>query len=185
VAVGNTEVPLVEVIDDEAIDAFVVECSSFRLNWTTCFRPDAAVWLNLAPDHLNWHTGLDSYVAAKTRMWRHQRSDDTAIGLADDAVVMAALERVNGRAISFGFDRGDYRSVAAGDHRELVGPAGPLTTTAAMRRALPHDVTNALAAAALVQQAGLAGAEAIAAALADFVGPPHRIEPVGSKDGVA
>jgi len=45
-----------------------------------------------------------------------------------------------------------------------------------MRRALPHDITNALAASALVLETGLAGPEAIAAALATFDAPPHRLE---------
>jgi UDP-N-acetylmuramoylalanine--D-glutamate ligase len=52
-AVGNTEVPLVAALPGDA-DVFVVECSSFRLNWLTSFRAEAAVWLNLAPDHQNW-----------------------------------------------------------------------------------------------------------------------------------
>ena len=54
VAAGNTDVPLVTAIDLD-VDAFVVECTSFRLAWTEQFRGEAAAWLNLAPDHLNWH----------------------------------------------------------------------------------------------------------------------------------
>ncbi len=67
-ALGNTDTPLLDAIDitgDEELDAFVVECTSFRLAWTERFRADAAVWLNLAPDHLNWHTSLESYVRCK------------------------------------------------------------------------------------------------------------------------
>ena len=58
VAAGNTDVPLVTAVDLD-VDAFVVECTSFRLAWTERFRGDAAAWLNLAPDHLNWHRSLD------------------------------------------------------------------------------------------------------------------------------
>ena len=53
-----------------------------------------------------------------------------------------------------------------------------------MRRRLPHDVTNALAASALVLETGLATPDAIAAALATFQAPPHRLEPVGEAQGV-
>ena len=53
-----------------------------------------------------------------------------------------------------------------------------------LRRALPHDLTNGLAAAALVLETGLVGPDAVAAGLASFVGPPHRIELVGEADGV-
>ncbi|MEO6124631.1 MAG: UDP-N-acetylmuramoyl-L-alanine--D-glutamate ligase [Ilumatobacteraceae bacterium] len=185
VAVGNTDVPLVEAIDDDTIDVFVVECTSFRLSWTTCFRPDAAVWLNLAPDHLNWHSDMDSYVSAKARMWRFQRSDDAAIGFVDDALVMSHLTDAIARQVTFGLSGADYRCASLpGTGGMLIGPNGPICAVAEMRRALPHDITNALAAAALVQQSGLADTAAIATALRTFVGPPHRLEPVGEGGGV-
>ena len=74
VAAGNTDVPLVDALDLD-VDAFVVECASFRLAWTERFRGDAAAWLNLAPDHLNWHAGMDTYEAAKARIFTQQRPE--------------------------------------------------------------------------------------------------------------
>ena len=82
---GNTSTPLVDAIDQE-LDAFVVECTSFRLAWTPTFRAEAAVWLNLAPDHLNWHASMATYEAAKARIFTNQRPTDTAIGFASDPV---------------------------------------------------------------------------------------------------
>ena len=58
---GNTSTPLVDAIEQD-LDVFVVECTSFRLAWTPTFRAEAAVWLNLAPDHLNWHRSMATYV---------------------------------------------------------------------------------------------------------------------------
>ena len=49
------------------------------------------MWLNLPPDHLDWHRSMAGYEAAKARMWAHQRPADAAIGNADDPVVMARL----------------------------------------------------------------------------------------------
>ena len=185
VAVGNTEIPLVEVIADDTIDVFVVECSSFRLQWTSSFRAEAAVWLNLAPDHLNWHVDLDGYEAAKARMWMFQRPTDTAVGFIDDPVVMARLADAPGRHVTFGLTSGDYRCISLpGVGGTLTGPSGAICAVTDMRRALPHDITNALAAAALVQQSGLADTAAIATALRRFVGPPHRLELVGEANGV-
>ena len=185
VAVGNTEVPLVEVLADDTIDAFVVECSSFRLQWTTSFRAEAAVWLNLAPDHLNWHFDLAAYEAAKARMWRFQRPTDVAVGFIDDPVVMTRLEEAPGRHVTFGLTAGDYRCISLpGVGGTLMGPSGTICAVADMRRALPHDITNALAAAALVQESGLADTAAIATALRRFVGPSHRLELVGEANGV-
>ncbi|MEI8238788.1 MAG: UDP-N-acetylmuramoyl-L-alanine--D-glutamate ligase [Actinomycetota bacterium] len=177
-AVGNTEVPLAAALA-EPVDAFVVECSSFRLHWIESFRAEASVWLNFAPDHQNWHVSLDSYEAAKARMWEHRRASDVAIGFADDPVVMRNLVKSGGITRTFAAIGADYH-VRDG---VLMGPLGAIARVSDMNRSLPHDITNALAAAALVLEAGLAEAGHVAAALATFRHPPHRIEPLGSLRG--
>jgi UDP-N-acetylmuramoylalanine--D-glutamate ligase len=182
-ALGNTDVPLVDGVDatgEDALDAFVVECTSFRLAWTSQFRADAAAWLNLAPDHLNWHASMATYEAAKARIWELQRPGDVAIGFVDDPIVMARLAVAPGRHVTFGRARADYRT----ERGWLVGPGGRIAEVASMRRSLPHDITNALAASALVLETGLATADAIAATLATFQAPSHRLEPIGEAQGV-
>ncbi len=180
VAAGNTDVPLVTAVDLD-VDVFVVECTSFRLAWTEQFRGEAAAWLNLAPDHLNWHHSVATYTAAKARIFANQRQSDVAIGFADDAVVMRHLATAPARHVTFGHRSADYRV----EDGLLVTPHGVIAAVASMRRSLPHDVTNGLAAAALVLEAGLADVSAVATALASFVGPPHRIELVASDGDVA
>jgi UDP-N-acetylmuramoylalanine--D-glutamate ligase len=181
VAVGNTEVPLAAEIDGPA-DVFVVECSSFRLAWTRAFRAEASVWLNLADDHQNWHTSMRSYEAAKARMWRHTRHTDVAVGFAGDDVVLRNLRAANARKVLFGrHDAAEYAQ--RGD--ELQSPSGVLAHTSAMSRAMPHDVTNALAAAAVCVESGLAAPADVAAAMASFRHPEHRIEPVATIAGVS
>lgn len=179
-AVGNTEVPLAAALDSDA-EVFVVECSSFRLNWLESFRAEASVWLNLAPDHQNWHRSMESYEAAKARMWAHCRPSDVAIGFGADPVVMRNLARTHCVTRTFGTAESDYHC----DGDWLVGPGGRIAPVSTMRRTLPHDITNALAAAALVLESGLAEPQHIASALATFVHPAHRIEPVATIDGVA
>jgi UDP-N-acetylmuramoylalanine--D-glutamate ligase len=124
---------------------------------------------------------MATYAAAKARLWAFQGPDDAAIGYAADGVVMAHLADAPARHVTFGVDRGaDYRR----DGDALVGPAGRIGDVASMRRRLPHDVTNALAAAATVLEAGVAAPDGVAAALAAFRGPHHRIELVLSAGGV-
>ncbi len=184
VAAGNTDVPLVEAVDDADLEVFVVECASFRLAWTERFRGEAAAWLNLAEDHLNWHTSMASYEAAKARIFDQQRPTDVAVGFAGDPVVMTHLRAAPGRRRTFGLTDADYRVEGSGPRQQLVGPDGPFADVAAMPRTLPHDLTNALAAAALVLETGLVEMSAVAAALAGFAAPPHRIELVGDAGGV-
>ncbi|MFK7918312.1 MAG: UDP-N-acetylmuramoyl-L-alanine--D-glutamate ligase [Ilumatobacter sp.] len=175
---GNTDTPLVDAIEDDH-DAFVVECTSFRLAWTPSFRADAAAWLNLAPDHLNWHESMTTYGDAKARIWINQRAQDCALAFTGSGPVMERLGAAPSRQLTFG-DGGDYRL----DGTTLMGPAGPIADASIMRRSLPHDITNALAAAALVLETGLADVAAIQSALARFEGPPHRLERLGSWAGV-
>ena len=177
---GNTETPLVDAIAAD-LDAFVVEATSFRLAWTPTFRTRGAAWLNLAPDHLNWHRSMDSYESAKAQIWANQRTDDVAVGFADDPIVMRRLREAPGRRVTFARSGADYSVV----DDMLRGPTGEIAAVGAMKRSLPHDVTNALAASALVLETGLADEGAIERALASFNGPPHRLEHVGTWNGVA
>ena len=170
--------PLIAALDTD-VDAFVVECSSFRLNWIDYFRSEASVWLNLAEDHQNWHVSMRAYEQAKARMWRHNRPTDVAVGYAADPVVMRNLEVAVGRRCTFGTETADYRLVGS----TLTGPAGEIAERSAMTRDLPHDVSNALAAAAIAMESGLASAAAVAEALSTFEHPPHRIEPLGEFGG--
>ncbi len=177
---GNTDTPLVDAIAMD-LDAFVVEATSFRLAWTPSFRAEGAAWLNLAPDHLNWHRSMSSYELAKAQVYANQRPNDVAIGFADDEAVMRHLDAAPGRHVTFGATGADYH-MAGGS---LRGPRGDIVAVEAMRRSLPHDITNALAASALVLETGLADASAVATALATFTGPPHRLEHVGTWNDVA
>lgn len=180
VAAGNTEVPLVSALDLD-VDVFVVECTSFRLAWAGAFRPEAGTWLNLAEDHLDWHVSMDTYAAAKARIWKHQRLSDVAIGFAGDTEVMRWLASAPARHVTFASTGADYH-VAGG---YLCGPAGRLVAVADLQRQLPHDLTNALAAAATVLEAGVATVDGVAAAAAEFAGVPHRITLVAHAGGVS
>jgi len=177
-AVGNTDTPMIDALERD-LDVYVVECTSFRLAWTEAFRSDAAVWLNLAPDHLNWHRDMASYESAKAKLFSHQRETDISIGCSHDPVVMSHLQHSRARQLTFGFD-GDYFV----DNGVLMSPSGPIIATSEMTRSLPHDITNALAAAALVMETGLVNAEAVASALTTFAAPAHRLQFVAEVGGV-
>ncbi|MGA0879434.1 MAG: UDP-N-acetylmuramoyl-L-alanine--D-glutamate ligase [Ilumatobacteraceae bacterium] len=179
VACGNTEIPLVEAIDLD-VDVFVVEATSFRLAFAEEFRAVASAWINLAPDHLDWHSSMSSYEAAKARLWRGVEPGDTAIGFADDPVVMAHLRQARCRQVTFAKTSADYCL----EGTSLRGPTGTLMDTRSMQRALPHDITNALAASALVLESGLVSTDSVERALSTFVPPHHRIELIAEHRGV-
>jgi UDP-N-acetylmuramoylalanine--D-glutamate ligase len=180
-AVGNTPVPLVTAIDDPTIDVFVVEASSYRLDHSRRFAPAVGTWLNFAPDHLDNHRSLAEYEAAKARIWRDQTPDQVAVGNADDPVVARHLATAPGRHVSFGLgDEAGYRIVDG----QLVTDEGTVICAAdELPRRFPHDLTNALAAAATALNGG-ASLVGVAAALRSFAGLPHRLSLVGEAGGV-
>ena len=178
-AVGNTEVPLIESLDTDA-QAFAVECSSFRLEHTERFRTQASAWLNIAPDHLDWHSSYQMYFDAKAKMWANCLPTDVAVAPVDDVNILAVARASAARMVTFGATEGDYRVVG----EELCGPLGSIMSISRMKRSLPHDITNALAAAAVCIESGLAGAEHVAQALEHFENAPHRIQFVSEVDGV-
>lgn len=180
-AVGNTETPLIAALGDD-VDAFVVECSSFRLALTRDFRVEAGVWLNLAPDHLDWHVDMASYAASKARIWAAARTGDVAVAPSMDSSILAAARASAARVVTFGVGASDDYSQTDG---VLRSPEGELITASGMRRSLPHDVTNALAASAAVLETHTATHEGVVAALATFAPSHHRIEFVAQHAGIA
>ncbi|MBK9181219.1 MAG: UDP-N-acetylmuramoyl-L-alanine--D-glutamate ligase [Acidimicrobiales bacterium] len=183
VACGNTEVPLVTALD-LPVDVFVVEASSFRLRFAEAFHPRVGTWLNFADDHLDWHPSIEAYAAAKAHIWAVLGPDDVAIANADDAVVAGHLAEVRARRVTFGTaDRGEADWHLAGS--TLVGPGGAIVTTVErLTRSLPHDIANALAAAATAVEAG-ASLDAVRSTLETFRGLPHRVTLVADVGGVA
>jgi UDP-N-acetylmuramoylalanine--D-glutamate ligase len=178
-AVGNTDTPLIAALDTDT-HVFAVECSSFRLANCEHFRTRASVWLNIAPDHLDWHTSMESYSMAKAQLWAHTRAGDVAVAPADDARILQIAQQSTARTVTFGSVQGDYH---AQDGR-LNSPHGAIMNISDMKRAMPHDITNALAAAAISIESGLVEPSHVAKALAEFDNAPHRIEYVETIDGV-
>ena len=82
---GNVGTPLSALAGEIEPDATVIcEASSFQLEDSVAFAPECAVFLNLAPDHLDRHGDLEAYLAAKLRIFANQGNDDVAVYNADD-----------------------------------------------------------------------------------------------------
>jgi len=176
--VGNTDTPLVEAIGDSTYDLFVVEASSFRLGYSNHFAPKVGTWLNLSPDHLDKHSSPAAYEAAKASIWAHLPPDGLAVANAESEVVMRHV-RSDRPAETFGLHTGTHKVLDGA----LTLHGEHLLHVDELWRTMPHDQTNALAAAATAL-AGGATIEGIQSALLAFRGLPHRVELVGSGDGV-
>jgi UDP-N-acetylmuramoylalanine--D-glutamate ligase len=181
VAAGNIGRPMVEALGLGA-DWLVVEVSSFQLYWTQCFKPKVAAWLNFSPDHLDWHRDLDHYRSAKAKVWSNCGPSDSVVYNLDDPVVAQEAALGPAGAIRLPFSatgrqaEPGWRLVGA----TLLDPFDRvLMQVQELPRAFPHDISNALAAAAVSGAAG-ASLEACRQALANAPSLEHRVTLVGS-----
>lgn len=185
---GNIGTPMIEVAAELASDAvLVVEVSSFQLALTDSFRARVGVVLNVAEDHLDWHSSFDEYAAAKARVWANQDATDLAVGCADDATVTDLLARVGGRHAAF--TTGSPGAAGAGyvDGRLVLrGSAygdADVMAAAELADTSPAGRANAAAVACVCADLGVFP-DTLAASLATFRPPRHRLEDLGVREGV-
>jgi UDP-N-acetylmuramoylalanine--D-glutamate ligase len=183
VAAGNVGTPLLDVVPaDPPYDVIAVELSSFQLHWSATVCPRAATVLNVAPDHLDWHGSLDAYAAAKARIW----APGTAVvyNADDDWSTRLGAGRPGAVSFTLAEPAPGQLGVAGGDLLDRAFGDVPLAAVADVVPAAPHNVANALAAAALARAFGVP-ADAVRAGLRAFRPDPHRIALVDTVDGVA
>jgi UDP-N-acetylmuramoylalanine--D-glutamate ligase len=176
---GNVGRAVSSLIGSLAPEATVVcEASSFQLENTEAFAPEAAVLLNLSPDHLDRHPSFRDYVAAKLRVFVNQGNDDVAVAPID-----VGIEDLGGcaRRVPFGPGPGAELSERAGYlwwDEELLMRIEEIALPGA------HNRQNAMAAAAVCLARGIVP-EAVAAGLRTFAGVAHRLERISERGGVA
>jgi UDP-N-acetylmuramoylalanine--D-glutamate ligase len=177
VACGNIGLPVVDAVLG-GFAVLAVELSSYQLHWQTSVRANAAVVLNIAEDHLEWHGSLADYVEAKGRIYT---GAGLAVYNADDAESARLAAHVPNRV---GFT---IAEPAAGGYGVadgwLVHGDLRLCPVEEVRPAGRHNVANALAAAALASAYGVPAA-AVRAGLTAFQPPAHRVELIAEHDGI-
>ncbi|MEW2503208.1 UDP-N-acetylmuramoyl-L-alanine--D-glutamate ligase [Amycolatopsis sp. NPDC047767] len=168
-----------------------VELSSFQLHWSSTLAPDASVVLNLAEDHIDWHGSMAEYGAAKGRA--HERSRVVVHNADDEWSTRLAEEHAPESARRVGFRLDTPHAGELGlvedllvDRAFVADPATSaeeLATIADVRPAGPHNVANALAAAALARAHGVS-TEAVLKGLREYQPAPHRAQEVAEIGGV-
>ncbi|MYQ85785.1 UDP-N-acetylmuramoyl-L-alanine--D-glutamate ligase [Streptomyces sp. SID4936] len=194
-AVGNIGVSLLDaVLGDQEYDVLAVELSSYQLHWAPSLRADSAAVLNLAPDHLDWHGSMAAYVADKGRIYEGNRVACVynAADPATEELVREADVEEGCRAIGFTLNTPGPSQLGVVDgilvDRAFVAnrqkQAQELAEVEDIDPSAPHNIANALAAAALARAFGVEPA-AVRDGLRAFRPDPHRIEHVADVAGVA
>jgi UDP-N-acetylmuramoylalanine--D-glutamate ligase len=165
---------------------YVLEMSSYQLDLTSSLKPDVSVLLNISPDHLERHGGMEGYVAAKRRILLNQGKGDTAVIGVDDPWgqrICTEITAANRRTIvpisaSKAMGRGVY--ALQGLLYDATGERATEIADLLRARSLPgrHNWQNAAAAYSAVRGLGVSAQEA-AEGLMTFPGLAHRMETVG------
>jgi len=184
---GNIGTPLISLAEASTAESCIVaELSSFQLEAVERLHVNAAVLLNITPDHLDRYDSMDDYAAAKANILRNQTPDDLAVLNADDERVSGMSALTPARKVFFSrlrelddgiFMRGT-RIVERSDgiERELIDRSGiPLLGA--------HNLENVMSAMAVGLFCGVT-ADSMRATIATFKGVEHRLEFVAEVNGI-
>lgn len=200
IVAGNIGTPLSQAAQEAAEDNWmVVELSSFQLKGTETFRPKVGALLNVAETHLDYHGGMEDYVASKAKLFANQGPSDTAVLNWDDPVCRELVPYIKAGILPFSmteelvqgiFVRPSYvpdteddleRVIIYRDYSESETEIAKVDTIGLPGR---FNVENALAACGIAIAAG-ADPAALGEVLASFRGVEHRLEYVADKAGAA
>jgi UDP-N-acetylmuramoylalanine--D-glutamate ligase len=180
---GNVGTPLSSLAGNLEPEATVVcEASSFQLEDSVAFAPECAVFLNLAPDHLDRHRDLAAYLEAKLRIFANQGNDDVAVYNAGDPALADVDLGGCARRISFCHGAAPDCEVVLAEET-IFHDGEPLVAVAELGLLGEHNVANAMATAAAGLAMGI-DRDAVREGLRSFAGVPHRLEQVAEIDGV-
>ena len=175
---GNYGTPFAEVVLQSAPPAAVaLELSSFQLETIRGLRPDVAVWLNFAPDHMDRYPTVEAYRAAKLRIFEYLRESDVIVVRQGENLPLP-----NCRVIEFSTDTTDCEWHSNGhliQHRDEL----PIDIDAHTSLRGLHNAENAMAAMAACSVLGISK-PTILSALRGYAPPPHRCELIRTLDGV-
>lgn len=187
---GNLGIPALLLEPLGADGVYVLEMSSYQLELVKTLTFDVAVLLNITPDHLDRHGGMDGYVAAKERIFTGQSARQAAVIGIDDALcrgIAAKLAAAGGKVIPISAETqapGGVYAVAGQliddiDHTQIR----VLDLATVARLPGRHNWQNAAAAFAAARCLGVGAAQAVQG-ITSFPGLAHRQELIAVIDGV-
>lgn len=188
---GNIGTGVLDLAPLHSNAVYVLEMSSYQLDLVKSLRCDVAVFMNLSPDHLDRHGGMDGYQAAKMRIFQNQTEKDVAVIGFDDVYTQSIAIGLSAKGpqkvvqISSTYTLG--KGISAVDGRLYDNQSGKAEFVGKLDECPAllgrHNYQNAAAAYAACRALGL-DPGAIMAGLRSFPGLAHRMEAVGEIDGI-
>lgn len=163
-------------------DELVIEVSSYQLEDSTYFRPHIAGLLNITPDHLDHHGGMQNYIHAKGKIFQYQQAEDIAVLNAADAICAQFAPTLKSNVLAFSAQPKHWlKTNVFYDGDTLVFSDGYQIRPPKLIGI--HNVENSMA-AALMALADGATPQEVQTAFDEFEAIEHRIETVAEINGV-
>ena len=188
---GNIGTGVLDLASLHANAVYVLELSSYQLDLVKSLHCDVAVLLNMSPDHLERHGGMDGYQAAKMRIFQNQLATDTAVIGFDDVITQSIAIGMGARGpakvVQVSADYALGNGISAVEGKLFDSRTGKAELVGDLKDALAlvgkHNHQNAAAAYAACRAVGVEP-KVIMDAILTFPGLPHRLEAIDTIDGV-
>lgn len=185
---GNVGQSFALQVAQHDFDYYVIELSSFQLDYMFKFKADVAVMLNITPDHLDrYHYNLQEYVDSKFRIIQNQTGQDAFIYWNDDPIIQQELKKRRIRARTYPFSLKKEAGIKAFIEDKILVINTPDQQFEMEQEALAlqgtHNLYNTMASAISANITHIRKEE-IRLALSSFKGVEHRLEKVASVAGV-
>ncbi len=184
---GNNDTPLSDIVAEPiAHDWIIAELSSYQLEYTHLFHPRIAAVLNVTPDHISRHPTLQEYADTKCKIFQNQAEQDVAVINSDDEWVSKMNVPPSVKKLYFSLEKEVSGAWVKSDseeshilfNKDILGKVSQLPLKGR------HNLANALAVLTIVNSLSIPP-EKVYKAMSSFKGVPHRIEFLGTKNGVS
>ena len=175
---GNIGTPVMDALADD-VDLYVLELSSYQLDYTNSLNLLAGLVLNITPDHLDRYPDFDAYIASKISLYKHSRYK--VVNLDEKATSDVAWDSCFG--LSFNDPMAEFRVEVEHGVSTFFNKEISLFSGQDLRVVGQHNMSNILAALTLGHISGLP-IKSMVEAIINFTGLPHRLEWVTKLEGV-
>ncbi|MBX9878220.1 MAG: UDP-N-acetylmuramoyl-L-alanine--D-glutamate ligase [Candidatus Obscuribacterales bacterium] len=184
-ACGNIGVPILAELEKNP-DFLVVEVSSYQITYSPTFAPQVSIWLNMTPDHLDWHGGMNGYIEAKRKLFANQKPGQFAVLNIDDPIVADTKTQATVFPFSVSSAISTDGAYLVGDKLayRLKGTEQLLCRFGELKIIGQHNLENVLSAISACALVGLP-AKDIEKHVKSFTALEHRLEYVADIEGVA
>jgi UDP-N-acetylmuramoylalanine--D-glutamate ligase len=188
VLAGNVGFPFSDKVFDELQNpdsklVYILEISSFQMEFIEQFHPQISIFLNISPDHLDRHKTFDNYLAAKLRLAENQNEQDYIIYNADDSILTEALKNHLAKKITFSPNNSVKNIYSVNNSNVINKEYAKLTKLENIGLPGRHNLYNLLAAASGAHCLGISNVK-IADVMNSFKGIPHRLENIATINGI-